>query len=308
MIWLPKFACPECRKALPVNGANGADSAGGVVCSHCGTTFTRANGVYRFLSAERAEAAEPFQRQYRLVREREGYRLASPDYYLRLPAVSSDDPHAAEWRIRRESFAHLQRHALAERSRGSIKVLDLGAGSGWLSHRLAADGHCPVAVDRLDDEADGLGACRHYPVPFAAVQADFDALPFESSQFDLVVFDGSLHYASDPAATLTEATRMLTPGGAIAVMDSPMFASDCDGQAMVAEQLHRMEIEHGIPKAVQPGRGFLTFDMLEAAGRRLGLRARFFQSRGPLAWRLGRQVARITLRRAPAAFGVWVAQ
>jgi SAM-dependent methyltransferase len=307
-MWLPKFACPECREAIPASGSSVADGAAGLVCSGCGARFTRANGVYRFLSVRRAEAAEPFQRQYRLVRQREGYRLASPDYYRRLPMVSPDDPHATEWRIRRESLAHLQRHVLPAVRRAPIHVLDLGAGSGWLSHRLAADGHRAVAVDRLDDETDGLGACRHYPVPFAAVQADFDALPFEPFQFDLVVFDGSLHYAPDPATTLTAATRMLTPGGAIAVMDSPMFSSDGDGQAMVAQQLQRLEIDHGLPKAVRPGVGFLTFDTLEAVGRRLGLRPRFLRSRGPLTWWIGRQVARLTLRRAPAAFGVWVAQ
>ena len=77
---------------------------------------------------------------------------------------------------------------------------------------------------------------------------------------------------------------------------------------MVSQQLRRMEVEHGISGAVRPGHGFLTFDSLEGAGRSLGLRARFFPSRGPLAWRVGRQVARITLGRPPAAFGVWVAQ
>jgi SAM-dependent methyltransferase len=186
-------------------------------------------------------------------------------------------------------------------------VLDLGAGSGWLSHRLATDGHRVVAVDRLDDDADGLGACRHYAVPFAAVQADFDRLPFEPSQFDLVVFDGSLHYAADPAATLAEARRMLTAGGTMAVMDSPMFSSERDGQAMVLEQARRLEMDHGV-SPLRPGPGFLTFAALERAGTALGLRGRFVPSRGPMAWRLGRHVSRFKIGRAPAAFGVWIAQ
>ena len=41
-----------------------------------------------------------------------------------------------------------------------IRVLDVGAGNSWLSHRLASFGHQVVAVDRLDDELDGLGAWR----------------------------------------------------------------------------------------------------------------------------------------------------
>jgi SAM-dependent methyltransferase len=302
-MWLPKFACPECRNP----GLAREEGLAAFVCQRCGSSFDHCNGVYRFLSPRRAEAAEPFHRQYRLVREREGYRAASPGYYRSLPSVPRGDPHAAEWRIRRESLVHLERHALGGRH-APLHALDLGAGSGWLSHRLAAEGHRVVAVDRLDDEADGLRACRHYQVEVALVQADFDALPFGPGQFDLIVFDGSLHYAVDPGATLGEAGRMLAPGGTLAVMDSPMFASDGEGQVMVTEQLRRLEIEYGLDPAVRPGLGFLTFAALERAAGRLGLRGRFFPSRGPVAWRLRRRLARLRIGRAPAAFGVWVAR
>lgn len=253
-------------------------------------------------------AAEPFLRQYRVVRAREGYRATTPEYYRMLPCVLRDDPHADQWRLRRESYAHLQRHALPGVWCGPVRALDLGAGCGWLSHRLAASGHRVVALDRLDDEADGLGACRHYPVSFAAVQADFDALPFAPFQFDLVVFDGALHYSPDPAATLAEAKRMLASGGVLAVMDSPMFTRECDGQAMVAQQRGHFESEYGLTDVVRPGIGFLTLASLNDAAASLGLRPRFFESRGPLGWRLRRQLASLRLRRAPAAFGVWVAQ
>lgn len=300
-MWLPRFTCPECRERVVDEGA------GGLTCARCGLRFDRRCGVYRFLTPRRAEAAAPFLQQYRLVREREGYRLAAGEYYRRLPAVVRGDRHAMEWRLRSESYAHLQRQALPL-WRGAICVLDLGAGSGWLSHRLAAAGHNVVAVDELDDETDGLGACRHYTVPFAAVQADFDALPFEPAQFDLAVFGGSLHYSPDPASTLAEAKRMLAPGGAIAVMDSPMFVREQDGRAMVEDQRRCMRSEHGLTHVVRPGAGFLTFAALENATASLGLHGRCFPSRGPLGWRLSRQLARLQLGRAPAAFGVWFAQ
>jgi SAM-dependent methyltransferase/uncharacterized protein YbaR (Trm112 family) len=302
-MWLPKFACPECRLELAAGERPNTQ-----VCRLCGTTFDCVDGVYRFLSRQRAEAAAPFLRQYRVVRGREGYRATTREYYLQLPSVAPDDPHAMEWRIRRESLVHLQRFALAEVWRAPARVLDLGAGCGWLSHRLAADGHHVAAVDRLDDDADGLGACRHYAVPIVVVQADFDALPFVPGPFELVVFDGSLHYAPDPAATLDEANRMLKRGGALAVVDSPLFERDRDGQAMVTAQLRRLESDHGVGDAIRPGLGFLTFAALDRAAERLGLRGRFIPTRGPIGWRLGRQLARFRLRRAPAAFGVWVAQ
>jgi SAM-dependent methyltransferase len=290
----------------PVSPASDVD--GGAHCASCGTTFKQRGHLLRFLTAARAEAVAALDAQYRAVRDRDGHRSAAPEYYRMLPSVPRDHPQAAEWRIRRESYAHLQDHAIPAIWLGATRVLELGAGCAWLSHRLATVGYRVVAVDRLDDEADGLGACRHYPVTFPAVQADFDALPFEPHQFDVVVFTGSLHYSSDPAASLREAVRMIAPGGAVAVMDSPTFRRDVDGEAMVADQRRLLQAEHAIAAPIRAGVGFLTYVGMERAFRSLGLRSRFFQSRGPLMWRVRRQIGRWRLGRQPAAFGVWVAQ
>ena len=154
-----------------------------------------------------------------------------------------------------------------------VHVLDLGAGSGWLSHRLAALGHRAVAVDAIDDEVDGLGAARHYPTDFASVQADFDALPFAPGQFDLVVFNGSLHYAADTAATLERAHRAARAGGALVVMDSPMFRADGDGSAMVGAEVLRFRNQCGCANVVQPGVGYLTFARLAGIAGEAGAAA-----------------------------------
>ena len=277
-------------------------------CASCGTTFERHGNVWRFLTKGRERASAAFAAQYRAVRERDGHRSMAPDYYRMLPTVPRDHPQAAEWRIRRESYAHLQQYAIPAIWLGPMRVLELGAGCAWLSYRLATLGYRVVAVDRLDDDADGLGACRHYPIGFAAVQADFDALPFEPHQFDVVVFTGSLHYSSDPENSLREAVRMVSAGGTVAVMDSPVFRRDADGEMMIADQQRRLQVEDGLVAPIRNGVGFLTYTRMERAFRSLGLRCRFLRSRGPLAWRLRRQIGRWRLGRQPAAFGVWVAQ
>ena len=221
-MWLPRFVCPECQTQVQEAGIER------FACADCGSVFDRQGDVWRFLTEARRAQLDPFIRQYRLVRQREGRRLSTPDYYRRLPSVAQGDPHSQEWEIRHQTYDHLLRHVLAAR-RAPIQVLDVGAGSGWLSHRLAALGHRAVAVDAIADDVDGLGATRHYAVDLTVVQADFDALPFASCQFDLVVFNGSLHYAADPAATLERTQGLLAPGGALVVMDSPMFRADADG-------------------------------------------------------------------------------
>jgi SAM-dependent methyltransferase len=269
--------------------------------------FEQSDGIWRCLSPNRAAQLERFVRQYRAVRARDGYRTPDSGYYQTLPAVGAGHPHANTWQIRRETYHHLLGHVLAA-GPTSLRVLDCGAGSGWLSHRLASLGHSPVAVDAIDDEVDGLGAARHYATRFPRVQADFDDLPFAPGQFDLVIFNGALHYAPDTAATLGHAHRLLAPGGALVVMDSPMFRGEGAGSAMVADMLRRFRLDCGLSDAVQQGIGYLTFTMLATIAKRLQLRPQFVPSRGPLGWRLRRHLARVRLRRPPAAFGLWVAR
>ncbi len=295
-MWMPTFACPDCRMPLK-----------GVVCFQCRRAFEERNGIWRFLMAPEHATLTAFLRQYREVRARDGHRRSSPDFYRQLPSVAAHDPQAHEWQMRRESYRTLLRQVLAA-APPALRVLDLGAGSGWLSHRLAELGHLSVAVDVLDDDVDGLGAARHYPIRFVLVQADFSQLPFAPRQFDLVVFNASLHYAPDAADALAHARAMLVDGGVLAVMDSPMFRGEADGHRMVAAMRDRWRSACGLASVVQPGAGYVTFDALDRAAAALDLQSTFVPSRGSLGWRARRQVARFRLRRAPAAFGVWVAR
>src|SRR5581483_2505735 len=97
-VWLPRFACPECGERVAANGEDG------FVCPFCAAAFPRVQGIFRFMPPARTLSLEPFLRQYRAVRERDGFRASSPEYYRALPMVRRDDPRAAEWRIRRESY------------------------------------------------------------------------------------------------------------------------------------------------------------------------------------------------------------
>lgn len=133
-------------------------------------------------------------------------------------------------------------------------------------------------------------------------------MPFTAGQFDLVVFNGALHYAPDVAATLGCAHRMLGPGGGLVVMDSPMFHTDRDGGAMVEDMVRRFATAYGCREVVRQGAGYLTFTLLARTADALRVRGRFLPSRGSLPWRLRRSLAWLRLRRAPAAFGVWVAR
>jgi SAM-dependent methyltransferase len=259
------------------------------------------------VSGEAAAAASTFLEQFQAVRRADGHGQLSSAAYRALPEVPADDPLAGEWRIRRESYQIVCRR-LRQLPRGALRILDVGAGNGWLCNCFARAGHRPVAVDLNVDPVDGLLASRACVHRFPLIQAHFDALPFEPGQFDVVIMNASLHYASDPLRTLCEASRQLGPGGALVVMDSPMFSNLTDGEAMVSQQLTRLHTRYGIANPVRPGLGFLTFTLLHQAASAMGRRARFAASRGPLTWRLRRHLARVRLGRPAAAFGVWATE
>src|ERR1700730_10728692 len=177
----------------------------------------------------------PFLADYTLIRRAEQRASDDPAYYLGLPECPPEHPIAGQWDLRRRTFAAFTRRVLPRLGPG-LRIVDLGAGVGWLSHRLALLGHHPMAVDLTVDERDGLGAARHYQPGWPRVQAEFDRLPLPAGAADLVAFNASLHYSTDYEGTLREALRVLAPGGAIAVLESPIYRRPESGRQMVEER------------------------------------------------------------------------
>lgn len=299
MTWQPEFVCPECRGPLRCGGAV-------TVCTACDLSFRHDESVRRYLTDERRCRHEPFLTQYRLVRQRDGHVPLDDQAYRALPHRPLGRASAVEWAIRAESLTALLRSQGL--SRGAQRVLDVGAGNGWLSQRLAGAGHAVVAVDINDDGDDGLLVARRGAHDVALVQADFDGLPFAPAQFDVVVLNASLHYAPDAMRTLESAYTLLVPGGRLVVMDSPWFEHDADGEAMVAEQQAHFARRHGLSSVVRPGLGYLTFRRLQDVAVRLGRVPTFTRSVGPLGWRLKRFVRQARATRPSATFGVWMTQ
>jgi SAM-dependent methyltransferase len=265
-----RLACPKCRQPFP-------PAVDLLRCPACELRFSRDGGVWHLLAPERELALRRFVTEYRDVRRHEGWGSRGPAYYRALPFRDLTGRFEEIWRIRAASFATLLRRVvrpMEEQLERPFAVLDVGAGNGWLSHRLSELGHRLAAVDLSDDARDGLGAHVHYPTSFTAVLADFDHLPFADRQADLVVFNAALHYSPDCGATLAEALRVLRPGGQFVVMDTPFYRNATSGARMVRDRQEAFLAAHGFPSDAAGSEGFLTHRRLASLAHALGVRFR----------------------------------
>ncbi len=287
----PVLACPQDHECIQVVGER-------ALCPACGSAYVRVRDIWRFLSEGERHTA--FLGDYRTIRRAEGWGAVDADYYRHLPSVQAVDPQRETWRVRGASFSALL-PVVGERQR----VLDLGAGNGWLAYQLSRRGHSVAPVDLSDDEFDGLGALSHYAVMLDAYQADFSELPFAGAQFDRVVFNASLHYARDLERTLAESMRVLAPGGLVVVMDSPMYHDAESGRVMVAEKMRSFKERFDLDM-VGDSLGFLTFSDFETLGRTFGLDWRWVEPFVNARWATRHWRARLGTRREPARFGLMI--
>jgi len=256
-------------------------------------------------------------RAYARLRRTEGRGVGGERELAALPYLTSG-PLAAQWRIRARTFDAFLRRVVSplEEERGRpLRVLDLGAGNGWLSARLSARGHRCVAADLRLDDVDGLAATAPFASRlgrmFGRVAASFDALPLPAGLIDLVVFDASLHLAEDLGRVLVEAARAAAPGGRVAILDSPFYARAESGHAMRAEKRRETAARYadlaGDLLALAPVE-FLTKARLDEAGARAGLRFRRRRVLYPFAYEARGVVARFRGAREPSRFDLWVAR
>jgi SAM-dependent methyltransferase len=263
------------------------------------------------LAPAREEAFLRFIAQYETVRSAEGRRVRGARQLRALPFRDLSGQRRYEWRLRARSFRALVARVVEplERSaRSPLRVLDLGSGLGWLSHRLTRRRHVVAAVDLSTNDFDGLGVHRYYPCGYLPVQAEFDRLPWRDAHADLVIFNASFHYASDYAATLRESLRVLAPGGRIVIMDTPIYRDASSGVAMVREREDSFQRRFGFRGDAIACEGFLTYDRLDGLARSLDLRWELIEPWYGVRWWIKPAVARIRRAREPARFKLIVGQ
>jgi ubiquinone/menaquinone biosynthesis C-methylase UbiE len=298
------WICPACRAPLQQK------TASLLQCPSEGTFYPCEDGIWRFLTPEQQTRYAPFINEYDIVRSGEQWGSDRAAYYRALPFRDLSGQHPAIWRIRAITFrTFLKRvlHPLASERQEPLRMVDAGAGNGWLAYRLAQEGHQVLATDLRTDKADGLGAHIWYrDASFTAVQTPFESIPLANASTDLFIFAGSFHYATDYVVALREARRTLQDTGRIVILESPVYRKSASGEQMVRELRQRLQQEHGVTAAALEHQNYLTLNSLREIGRQVDLRWEVIRPFYGWRWTVAPLLARLRGRREPARFYILI--
>lgn len=252
-------------------------------------------------------ARRKFVEQYAMIRHAEGRGSRDPSWYTALPWKDLSGRNTEQWAIRAQSFLYFSSRILPQLQSSfssPLRILDLGAGNGWMSYRLSELGHRVVALDIFDDPLDGLGAIRNFDQPFPGVVAEFDTLPFADASFDIAIFNSSLHYSEDYGRTLLEARRCIRTDGQVFVIDSPVYKRAQHGETMREERHQMFERIHGFRSDALNSIEYLDEDRLGELSRQLGIEWTRWRPWYGVRWALRRVRAFLKRRRPPSRFEI----
>jgi SAM-dependent methyltransferase len=308
--------CPECRADVAEMLYHElAQTRQPIQCRRCDSVLEQKDGIWCALRQQRQTYFERFIREYEFVRKAEGRGSDSPGFYLQLPYCDRTDRNSWQWTIRAKTYRFIERTILpsvADVNSQPLSILDLGAGNGWLSYRLARLQHRPVAVDLQTNAYDGLGAGAHYqtvlPTLFPRVQAELDHLPFASEQFDCAIFNASFHYSENYGRTLAEAIRCLRPGGTVVIADTPYYRRHESGMQMLAERRKGFEERFGFASDGLASMEFLTRERLLALEVQQDIEWTAHSVWYGLRWAMRPLIAKLRKRREPSRFRIYMAQ
>jgi SAM-dependent methyltransferase len=103
----------------------------------------------------------------------------------------------------------------------ALRIADLGCGEGYLTIEASRWAERVIAVDRSDavlKRARAL-ATRRRVRNVIWKRGDLERLPVRDATVDVALLSQALHHARDPARALSEAVRIVVPGGRVLVLD-----------------------------------------------------------------------------------------
>src|SRR6185436_7735088 len=133
--------------------------------------------------------------------------------------------HAEEWdKLRSLHVAESEVEAAIERALGGApigRLIDIGTGTGRMIELFGPGATQSLGIDR-SPEMLRLARVKLAEAGLGAVelrQGDMYSLPLPSGSAETVIIHQVLHFAQNPAAAVSEAARLLNPGGRLLIVD-----------------------------------------------------------------------------------------
>ncbi|MCW5918020.1 MAG: class I SAM-dependent methyltransferase [Ferruginibacter sp.] len=98
----------------------------------------------------------------------------------------------------------------------SLKFLDIGCGTGYFADMVSQTGADVTGFDGTEPFINEAKKRRNRKIKFLV--GEMEELPFANETFDLVSGCNSFQYAADVKHAISEAKRVLKPGGKLAVI------------------------------------------------------------------------------------------
>ena len=192
----------------------------------------RKEGSWVFLTLANVDRAEPMFGLMDLWRDSDIGTLFAADA-ARLEVVRADrveaaaryfSAHAGIWdqirslHVSEEDVEKAIDRTLGKRPLG--RLVDIGTGTGRMIELFAPRAAYAIGIDKSSEmlrlarvklEAAGISSSLR--------QGDMYALPLQDESADCVIIHQVLHYAHSPAAAISEAARVLSPGGTLLIVD-----------------------------------------------------------------------------------------
>lgn len=290
---LDVWACPVCLSRL----AEGPD---GLRCTAEARSFSLRDDLPVLLRPEEGPLLQDADR-YAVAWRREALTPTSEDL-VRLPYIGK-----SQWKQKARSLEALLSILGPPNGRA---VADVGAGTGWLSHRLSEAGFRCFATDVSSDSSVGLGGAKAFDRGrgrFERAIASLTRWPLRSDSIDIAICNASLHYLRDIRPAVAEAARVVHPGGQFIVMNDPVHR-DAESATRAAGDFRRHLRELGGSGALlEEHRHFVALELEAELRAAFESVTRHDPDYG--AWfRLTRRAKQVVLRMELASFPIYVAR
>ena len=176
------------------------------------------------MTEEKTYNALDFSVRYCLLRKKEG-RIYSDEEVSGLPVINQQHQYYKEWEIRKKSSDRLKKYLTAKKR--PLRILEIGAGNGWLSAKLS--GIPSSQVTGIDINLEELSQAKRV---FSRIEnlhffnCSLQDDPVNNEQFDIIVFAASIQYFRSLRTVLNLALGRLDAGGEIHIMDTHFYQAN----------------------------------------------------------------------------------